>query len=81
MEVLAIAFKARSDVRPHKLSNGRKYLLDQYADELTMYLERAKSHIQNSKNISAVLDTLEEFRILSGLKVNKSKKMLTIFEY
>ncbi|MCP3679804.1 MAG: reverse transcriptase family protein, partial [Gammaproteobacteria bacterium] len=79
IEVLAIAFKSRSDIKPYKLADGQKHLLDQYADDLTMYLEMGNSNEDNFNNINSVLTTLEEFRVLSGLKVNRGKTMLTIF--
>ncbi|MCP3679187.1 MAG: hypothetical protein GY782_02550, partial [Gammaproteobacteria bacterium] len=44
-----------------------------------MYLEMSNSPEENFNNINSVLTTLEEFRVLSGLKVNRGKTMLTIF--
>ena len=51
----------------------------QYADDLTIYLKRTESHLQTCKNIDSALDTIDEFRLLSGIKFNRGKTMLTIF--
>ena len=71
--------KSNNGIKAYKLVNALKHLLDQYADDLTLYLERSEVHAENKKNIKAVLETLENFRILSGLTVNRGKTMLTIF--
>ena len=63
----------------YKITPILKHLLDQYADDLTIYLERFEEHKQNFRNINAVLDVLDRFQILSGLKTNKDKTMLTVF--
>ena len=55
-----IAFISRSDINPYSPTNLQSHLLDQYADDLTMYLERTKSHELNYANVNAVLDTLEQ---------------------
>ena len=52
---------------------------DQYAKDLTMYPEWTVSHMLNYNNINPVLETLEEVRALSGLKVNRVQTKLTIF--
>jgi predicted unusual protein kinase regulating ubiquinone biosynthesis (AarF/ABC1/UbiB family) len=79
IEVLAIALKSNTVIKSYKLVNALKHLLDQYADDLTLYLERSEVQAENKENIKAVLGTLENFRILSGLTVNRGKTMLTIF--
>merc|ERR1712082_43164 len=79
MGVLAIALKSNDGIKAYKLVNALKHLLDQYADDLTLYLERSEVHSENTKNVKAVLDTLENFRLLSCLTVNRGKTMLTIF--
>ena len=79
IEVLAIAFKSRTDIIPYSLANGQTHLLDQYADDLSMYLKQTDSIEQNYNNINAVLHSLEQFRLLSSLKVNSRKTMLTVF--
>ncbi len=79
IEVLSIALKSNDGIKAYKLVNALKHLLDQYADDLTLYLERSEVHSENTKNVKAVLDTLENFRQLSGLTVNRGKTMLTIF--
>ena len=79
IEVLAIAFKAEGKIKAYQITAQLKHLLDQYADDLTMYLEWSDSYEQNFRNINAVLDVLEEFQSLSGLKANRDKTMLTVF--
>ena len=79
IEVLSIALKSNDGIKAYKLINALKHLLDQYADDLTLYLERSEVHSENIENVKAVLDTLESFRLLSGLTVNRGKTMLTIF--
>ena len=56
-----------------------KHLLDQYADDLTIYLERFEEYEKNYNNINAVLTILDGFQSLSGLKANRDKTMLTVF--
>ena len=68
---LATSFKTEGNVKAYKLSDNLKHLLDQYTDDLTVYLEHFS--LMNRKNINAVLDTLEKFCILSGLKINRGK--------
>ena len=70
---------SESNIKPYKMTDEQKHLLDQYADDLTMYLERNESNRQNYSNINSALYTLEQFLILFGLKVNRGKTMLTIF--
>ena len=41
IEVLSIALKSNGDIKAYKLVNALKHLLDQYADYLTLYLERS----------------------------------------
>ena len=79
IEVVSIALKSNDSIKPYKLLNADKHLQDQYADDLTLYLEWSESHTQNANNVSVVLETLESFCLLSGLKVNRGKTMLTIF--
>ena len=79
IEVLSIALKSNTGIKAYKLANALKHLLDQYADDLTLYLERSEVHSENIENVKAVLDTLECFRLLSGLTVNRGKTMLSIF--
>ena len=81
IEVLAIALKSNEEIKSYKLTNDLKHLLDQYADDLTLYLERSKVHTENIENVQAVLDTLECFRLLSGFTVNRGKTMLSIFGF
>ena len=76
---MAIALKSEEQIKAYKISADLKHLLDQYADDLTVYLERSSLQEQNYANINAVLKKLEEFRILSGLKANRGKTMLTVF--
>ena len=79
IEVLSIALKSNVGIKAYKLANALKHLLDQYADELTLYLERSEVHSENIENVKEVLNTLECFRLLSGLTVNHGKTMLSIF--
>ena len=79
IEVLSIALKTNDGIKAYKLVNALKHLLDQYADDLYLYLECSESNSENMKNVNAVLDTLENFCLLSGLTVNRGKTMLTIF--
>ena len=41
IEVLSIALKSDDGIKAYKLANVLKHLLDQYADDLTLYLERS----------------------------------------
>ena len=58
IEVLSIALKSNTGIKAYKLANALKHLLDQYADELTLYLERSEVHSENIENVKAVLETL-----------------------
>ena len=70
IEVLSIALKSNDGIKTYKLVNTLKHLLDQYADDLTLYLERSEVHSKIIKNVKGVLDTLEKFCLLFGLTVN-----------
>lgn len=60
---ISIALKCNDGIKAYRLLN----VLDQYTDNLTLYVERSESHLQNVGNVSAVLKTLEDFCLLSGL--------------
>lgn len=54
IEVLAIAFKAERNIKAYKFADNLKYLLDQYVDDPTVYLEQFESYEQNYANINTL---------------------------
>ena len=56
------------------------HLQEQYADEMTSFLEYAKDDdIKNAENVKYIIKVLDEFYVLSGLGINKSKTQLSLF--
>ena len=59
---------------------GHKHLQEQYADDLTVFLEYAENNDKlNAENDRCILKILNKFFVLSGLGVNKSKTQLSLF--
>ena len=63
-----------SKAKPYQANKCNDHLQEQYADVLTIFLEYTKDDDdRNTSSIKCVLG------VLSGLGVNKSKTMLSIF--
>ena len=69
-----IVLKSNDGIKAYRLVNALKHLLDKYADDLTLYLQHSESHSENVENVKAVLETLENFSLLSSLKVNRERQ-------
>ena len=79
IKILALALK-NSKAKPYKTKKGNSHLQEQYADNLTIFLEYIEGDEDlNSSNGKSVLKVLDEFYVLSGLGNNKSKTTLSIF--
>ena len=79
IETLALAVK-NSKAKPYKTKKGNDHLQEQYADDLTIFLEYTKDDDgRNNFSIKCVLSVLDKFFVLLGLGVNKYKTMLYIF--
>ena len=79
IEILALALK-KLKAKPYKCKKGNYHLQEQYADDLTIFLEYTKDDDGwNTSSIKCVLSVLVKLYVLSGLGVNKSKTMLSIF--
>ena len=64
-------------IRPKK---SNKHLQEKYADDLTIFLEYVDGEDDlNAINIKNILKVLDELFLLSGLGVNKTKTMLSLF--
>ena len=80
MEILALLLKNTPRVKPYKTKKGLVHFLDMYADDLSIFLEYKKSSsYENKINVKHVLQTMEIFKGLSGLKINLGKTYLTVF--
>ena len=66
VEVLALKIRKSSQVKGFKLGNVH-HKIDIYADDLTAYLDGSESSLRGIINI------LDEFQAISGLKINLSK--------
>ena len=65
-EILAISVRANQNIKGVKV-NGEETKLSQFADDTTFIL------LYDSDTLKAVLDTLDQFYICSGLKINYDK--------
>ena len=66
VEILALKIRNEKSVKGFKLGNFEQKL-DFYADDLTAYLDGSETSLRN------ILQILDQFKDLSGLKINLSK--------
>ena len=79
IEILALTLKD-SEAKPYRTKKGNTHLQEQYADNLTIFLEYTNGEdVRKAISIIYVLNVLDEFFVLSELGVNKSKTMLSVF--
>ena len=67
IEILAHKLRNDTSVRGFEINNDLSHLLELYADDLTIFLT------PNSSNLRRVIDILDQFYKISGLKISLSK--------
>ena len=79
IKILTLAFK-NSKAKPYRTKKRNTHLQDQYADDLTIFLEYTNGDVdRNALSIKYVVNVLDEFFVLSGLDINKYKTMPSAF--
>ena len=71
-EILTLKLKKSPTISGFKV-NKKTHVLDNYADDLTIYLKHFMTKSENESNIKAVLKIISDFKHVSGLKANLSK--------
>ena len=67
IEILAHKLRNDKSIKGFEIGNNLSHLLEIYADDLTVFLT------PNSANLRRVVDILDRFYIISGLKINLGK--------
>ena len=79
IEIFALALR-NSKAKRYQTPIGNKHLQEQYADDLSIFLEYVDGDDDlNASNIKNILDVPDAFFLLSGLGFNKAKTMLSMF--
>ena len=78
IEILALAFQ-NSEAKPYRTRKNDSHLQEQYVDDFTI-LEYAKhDEGKNAENVKYIIKVLDEFYVISGLGITKSKTQLSLF--
>ena len=78
IEILSLKLKKSNTISGFQISNKR-HILDNYADDLTIYLKKHQSNLDNDQNIRSAIKIISNFTLLSGLKVNIDKCQIAWF--
>ena len=78
IEILSIKLRNTDTIAGFKMG-VHTHLLDLYADDITLYLLRHNDITQTENNIRNTLKVFEDFKSLSGLKLNLDKTNIAWF--
>ena len=72
MELLGTAFRAHKELQGYKIKN-QEHRISQFADDTTLFISCSE------RNLRLCMDILEEFHLISGLKINVDKTKVVKF--
>ena len=66
VELLAIRFRESKEIKGLEIDVNKILKVLMYADDITVFLK-------DKRDVNLVIDTIDEFTVISGLKLNKHK--------